>query len=130
MKTTITGRAGNSLDTFSVSHLDSSEDKVRISWVIRYLLMYAYTCIVFPFIASTTSPGFTALPEGMFSHKGANTVILMGRLILTAANKAETTHAAPPISPLIKSILADGFIDMPPVSNVTPQITKDLQQIL
>ena len=33
----------------------------------------------------------------------------------------ETTHAAPPISPFISPILADGLMDIPPVSNVTPE---------
>lgn len=30
-----------------------------------------HTCIVFPFLALTTSPGLFALPLGIFSHRGA-----------------------------------------------------------
>lgn len=37
-----------------------------------------------------------------------------------AAYNVATTHAAPPMSPLISSMLALGFRLMPPLSNVTP----------
>jgi len=36
------------------------------------------------------------------------------------ACKAPTTFAAPPMSALMSSILADGFREMPPVSKVMP----------
>ena len=79
------------------------------------------TCMVCPSIAFTTSPGFKAHAEGMFSQSGARTTMFIGSCKADAADTTDTTHAAPPMSALILSMLADGFSDIPPVSNVTPK---------
>ena len=76
--------------------------------------------MVCPSIAFTTSPGFKAHAEGMFSQSGARTTMFIGSCKADAADTTDTTHAAPPMSALILSMLADGFSDIPPVSNVTP----------
>lgn len=76
--------------------------------------------MVCPSIALTTSPGFEAHDEGMFSQSGARTTIFIGSCIADTADTTDTTHAAPPMSARILSMLADGFRDIPPVSNVTP----------
>lgn len=44
----------------------------------------------------------------------------MGNSSCATDSKVASTQAAPPISALISSIFADGFIDIPPLSNVTP----------
>jgi len=77
-----------------------------------------------PFIAFTTSPGFVALPEGMFSHKGIMATMLTGNCILQIPYKAPATVAAPPMSPFIKAMLAEGLSEMPPESNVIPFPTR------
>ena len=69
----------------------------------------------FPFIAVKTSPGFVALPEGIFSASGTSTTRLTGNLSSTVAFNVASTHAAPPISPRIKPMPLLGFIEIPPL---------------
>ena len=47
----------------------------------------------------------------------------MGSWSCATAYTEAATAAAPPISPRINPIPADGFIDIPPVSKVTPDWT-------
>lgn len=44
----------------------------------------------------------------------------MGRRNAAATKMEPMVQAAPPMSALILSMFADGFKEMPPVSNVTP----------
>ena len=67
-------------------------------------------------LASTTSPGFVALPFGELKHAGAIHTTLTSNFILTIAQKVLTTQAPPPISPFIISIPAEGFSEIPPES--------------
>ena len=46
--------------------------------------------------------------------------MFIGSCIADTADTTDTTHAAPPMSARILSMLADGFRDIPPVSKVTP----------
>lgn len=46
--------------------------------------------------------------------------MFIGSCIADTADTTDTTHAAPPMSARILSMLVDGFRDIPPVSNVTP----------
>lgn len=48
----------------------------------------------------------------------------MGKPKVAIATVAAATQAAPPISPLIELIPADGLMEMPPVSKVTPEKQK------
>ena len=77
-----------------------------------------------PSIAVTTSPGFVALPPGIFSVHGAIAVTLISGLIAEMASIAAITDAAPVISAFIASIPGAGLILMPPVSNVIPLPTR------
>lgn len=67
-------------------------------------------------MAVTTSPGLTADPLTMFSHSGIKPTTLTGSSRLAMANMAAKTLAAPPMSPLIKSMPAAGLIDIPPLT--------------
>ena len=73
------------------------------------------TSTVFPFIALSTSPGLTAVPDGIFSVNAIIPTMLISNPSLEAASMAATVHAAPPMSPFISAILAEGFIDIPPL---------------
>jgi len=78
------------------------------------------TSIVRPFIARTTSPGFVALPEGMFSVHGAIASTFSFAPSRASAHAAAITVAAPVMSAFIASMFAAGLMLMPPVSNVIP----------
>lgn len=41
-----------------------------------------HTCIVFPFLALTTSPGLFALPLGIFSQRGAKPQREKGKCVI------------------------------------------------
>jgi hypothetical protein len=56
------------------------------------------TSIVFPDKLVNTSPGFVALPPGMFSVAGMNPIIFRGRRIWAAVRNAASTTAPPVIS--------------------------------
>ena len=72
-------------------------------------------------MAVTTSPGLTALPEGMFLQRGTSPMTLTGHSSWAMAVTVATTQAAPPMSPFIAPIPAEGLMDIPPVSKVTPR---------
>ena len=78
-----------------------------------------FTSIVLPFIAVTMSPGLTALPLGMFSVEGTTAVRVTGRPSRAIASVASSTAAPPDMSNFISCILAEGLIEIPPVSKVT-----------
>ena len=85
-----------------------------------YGINYLPTAIVFLFMAVTTSPGLTAFPEGMFSQRGTSPTTLTGHSSWAMAITVATTQAAPPMSPFMVAIPAEGLMDIPPVSKVTP----------
>ena len=78
------------------------------------------TSIVSPLREVTTSPGRIASPDGMFSTKPTKPTTLAFALRFARANIVPATTPAPPISMVISSMPAAGFIDIPPVSNTTP----------
>lgn len=45
---------------------------------------------------------------------------MTGSLRLATPHKAPNMQAAPPMSALMASILAEGLMEIPPLSNVTP----------
>ena len=77
-------------------------------------------------MAVTTSPGLTALPEGMFSQRGTSPTTLTGHSSWVMAITVATTQAAPPMSPFMVPIPAEGLMDIPPVSKVTPIKIKNI----
>ena len=72
----------------------------------------------------TTSPGLTALLEGMFSQLGINPTTLTLGLNTDSALKTPNTLAAPHMSNFISSISLAGLMEIPPVSKVMPLPTK------
>ncbi len=80
--------------------------------------------IVRPFMAETTSPGFVALPPGMFSVHGAIATTFTRGLSLAIAPMAAITDAAPVMSAFIASMFAAGLMLIPPVSKVMPLPTS------
>ena len=72
------------------------------------------------------SPGFCALPSGIFSTKPTTPIALTFAFLLASDNIVPTTAAEPPISPIISSILLLGLIEMPPESKHTPFPTKQI----
>ena len=74
------------------------------------------TSIALPFIAVTTSPGLFAVPEGIFSHNGVTAITFSGNSSLAIVSRAPVMVAAPPISPFINDIPAEGLIDIPPLT--------------
>ena len=95
-----------------------------------YGINYLPTVIVFPFMAVMTSPGLTALPEGMFSQRGTSPTTLTGHSSWATAITVATTQAAPPMSPFMADIPAEGLMDIPPVSKVTPACIQKEQGII
>src|SRR5450755_239941 len=71
-----------------------------------------------------TSEGRCAVPDGMFSAKGAQPVTLTASFSDAIATIDVSTAAAPPISDFIHSIGAAGFNDRPPESKVMPLPTR------
>ena len=72
----------------------------------------------------TISPGRWAAPDGMFSTKPTMPTALTLASRPASAFINPMTTPAPPISHFMSSIPADGLIEMPPVSKVTPLPTK------
>ena len=77
------------------------------------------TSIVLPLAASTMSPGLTDRPLGRFSVAPTTATTFSGRRRRAIAASASMTAAPPDMSNFISAILAPGFSDMPPLSNVT-----------
>src|SRR5713101_3687300 len=65
--------------------------------------------MVFPFDAVTTSPGFVALPEGMFSVVGTMAMTLIAGFSSAMARMAPTTAAPPPMSDFMYSMWPAGL---------------------
>ena len=80
-----------------------------------YVKYLGLTSIVLPFIDFTTSPGLFAFPEGMFSQRAVIATTFIGRPSLAMVSRAPVTVAAPPISPFINDIPAEGLIEIPPL---------------
>ena len=68
----------------------------------------------------TISPGFMDLPETRFSQAGTTAVTLIPSFASAMAPMAAITAAAPPISPCIPFMEADGFRLYPPASKHKP----------
>ena len=68
----------------------------------------------------TMSPGRVARPPGMFSQAGTMPTTLIRGCNSPSAAMVPMTLAAPHMSNFISSILADGLMEIPPVSKVTP----------
>ena len=77
-----------------------------------------------PDMAICTSPGFWALPEGMFSVAKIMAVTLTFGFSNAIARITPIMVAAPAISYFIFSMPSAGLMDMPPVSKVTPLPTR------
>jgi hypothetical protein len=88
------------------------------------------TSIVLPFIALTMSPGFVALPPGMFSVAGTMPTTLIFGLVLPMALIVAMTPAPPDMSYFMSSMRSAGLIEMPPVSNVIPLPTSASNSLL
>ena len=80
--------------------------------------------MVWPLMLVTTSPGLTALCEGMFSQLGISPITLTLGCCIESALNTPSTLAAPHMSNFISSISPAGLMEMPPVSNVMPFPTK------
>ena len=65
------------------------------------------------------SPGRVAVPLGMFSVEGTHATTLTGSPSSAIAAIASSTAAPPDMSIFISSILAEGLMEIPPVSKVT-----------
>ncbi len=82
------------------------------------------TSTVLPLYWVMTSPGLTAVPEGMFSVEGTTAISSIGRPSSAIAATASSTAAPPDMSNFISCIPAPGFSEIPPVSKVTPLPTR------
>ena len=76
--------------------------------------------IVLPRWLVTTSPGLTAVPDGMFSVLGMSPTTCTLGLSRPSISKVPSTAAAPDMSYFMSSMFCAGLIEMPPVSKVTP----------
>ncbi len=76
--------------------------------------------IVCPDIEVMMSPGRMASPSGMFSTRPITPTTLSFALRAASACMSPTTQAAPPMSPFMSSMPAEGLIEMPPESKQTP----------
>ena len=72
----------------------------------------------------TTSPGFKALPPGMFSQATIKPTTLTAGCSWAKASKVPNTLAAPHISNFISSMPGPGLSEIPPVSKVMPLPTN------
>ena len=77
-----------------------------------------------PDMAICTSPGFCALPEGMFSVAQTMAVTLTLGLSSAMARMAPIMVAPPAMSYFIFSMPSAGLMEMPPVSKVMPLPTR------
>ncbi len=73
-----------------------------------------------------TSPGLTAVPEGMFSVLGMSPMTWTAGLSRPSTSKVPSTAAAPDMSYFMSSMFCAGLIEMPPVSKVTPFPTSTI----
>ena len=80
--------------------------------------------MVLPRWLFTTSPGFTAVPEGRFSVAGIRPTTLTFGLSRPSISKQPSTAAAPDMSNFISSMFWAGLMEMPPESKVTPLPTS------
>ena len=76
------------------------------------------------------SPGFVALPPGMFSVAGTRPTTLIFGFSLPSADIAAMTPAPPDMSYFISSMRSAGLIEMPPESNVMPLPTSASSSLL
>ena len=76
--------------------------------------------MVLPRWLLTTSPGFTAVPDGRFSVAGIRPTTFTFGFSKPTTSNAPSTAAAPDMSYFMSSMLCAGLIEMPPESNVTP----------
>ena len=65
------------------------------------------------------SPGFCALPPGMFSVEGTTQITLTLGFSAASARMTPSMVAPPAMSYFIFSMPSAGLMEMPPVSNVT-----------
>ena len=84
------------------------------------------TSMVLPERLVTTSPGLTAVPDGMFSVLGMRPTTWTAGLRRPSISKVPSTAAAPDMSYFMSSMFCAGLIEMPPVSNVTPLPTSTI----
>ena len=77
-----------------------------------------------PDMAICTSPGFCALPEGMFSVAQMTAVTLTLGFSSAIARMAPIMVAPPAMSYFIFSMPSAGLMEMPPVSKVTAFPTR------
>ena len=77
-----------------------------------------------PDIAICTSPGFCALPDGIFSVARMMAVIFNLGLSRAMARMAPIMVAPPAMSYFIFSMPSLGLMEMPPVSKVMPLPTN------
>ena len=82
------------------------------------------TSMVLPLIAVITSLGFSALLLGMFSVAGTTASTSPGTSISAIRPMAAMTAAPPAMSIFISSIPAEGLMEIPPLSKVTPLPTR------
>ena len=87
------------------------------------------TSTVWPDIVSTTSPGRCAVDDGMFSTSPTTPTALTFALRPARAFISPMTTPEPPISHFMSSMPPAGFIEIPPVSNVTPLPTKAMGRL-
>ncbi len=78
------------------------------------------TSMVWPDIEVTMSPGRWAWPSTAFSTRPMTPTTLALALRAASACISPVTAAAPPMSPFMSSMPEAGFIELPPVSKVTP----------
>jgi hypothetical protein len=71
-----------------------------------------------------TSPGFKAVPSGMFSQVGIRPTTLMAGFKCDSASNVPSTLAAPHMSNFISSMPGPGLSEIPPVSKVMPLPTS------
>ena len=76
--------------------------------------------MVLPRWLLTTSPGFTAVPDGRFSVDGITPVTLSLGFSRPSTSNVPSTAAAPDMSNFMSSMFCAGLIEIPPESNVTP----------
>src|SRR5437867_2755838 len=82
--------------------------------------------IVLPKWLFTTSPGFTAVPDGRFSVAGMRPTTLSFGLRAPSTSNVPSTAAAPDMSNFMSSMFCAGLIEIPPESNVTPFPTRTM----
>ena len=80
--------------------------------------------MLLPDIAICTSPGFIAVPEGMFSAAQTMPITFTAGFNCAMACMAPIIAAPPAMSYFIFSMPSAGLMEMPPVSNVMPFPTR------